>query len=154
MFVIILKNWLETEYHSSLKHFWGKAIITKRLYQKELELTGAMHKAGVPFMTGTDIPGAYTYPGFSLHDELALLVQTGFTPLEALQTATVNPAKFLGLEKSLGTVEKGKAADLVLLDANPLDGIANTKRISGVVVGGRYLSKEKLEEMLRNSEAR
>jgi imidazolonepropionase-like amidohydrolase len=79
-------------------------------------------------------------------------VQTGFTPLEALQAATINPAKFLGLEKSLRTVEKGKAADLVLLDANPLDNIANTKRISAVVVNGRYLSKEKLEEMLRNSE--
>jgi len=129
-------------------------VMKKKLYQKELELTGAMHKAGVPFMTGTDVPGAYTYPGFSLHDELALFVQNGFTPLEALQAATINPAKFLGLEKSLGTVEKGKVADLVLLDANPLENIANTKRISGVVVGGRYLSKEKLEEMLRNAEAR
>jgi imidazolonepropionase-like amidohydrolase len=129
-------------------------VMKKKLYQKELELTAAMHKAGVPFMTGTDIPGAYTYPGFSLHDELALFVQNGFTPLEALQAATINPAKFLRLEKSLGTVEKGKVADLVLLDANPLDNIANTKRISGVVVSGRYLSKEKLEEMLRNSEAR
>ena len=149
-----LEDW-KPENNFFLKYRTPEFIVQKkRLYQKELELTGAMHKAGVPFMTGTDIPGAYTYPGFSLHDELALLVQTGFTPLEALQAATVNPAKFLGLEKSLGTVEKGKVADLVLLDANPLDNIANTKRISGVMVGGRYLSKEKLEEMLRNSEAR
>ena len=149
-----LEDW-KPENNFFLKYRTPEFIVQKkRLYQKELELTGAMHKAGVPFMTGTDIPGAYTYPGFSLHDELALLVQTGFTPLEALQTATVNPAKFLGLEKSLGTVEKGKVADLVLLDANPLDNIANTKRISGVMVGGRYLSKEKLEEMLRNAEAR
>ena len=149
-----LEDW-KPENNFFLKYRTREFIVQKkRLYQKELELTGAMHKAGVPFMTGTDIPGAYTYPGFSLHDELALLVQTGFTPLEALQAATVNPAKFLGLEKSLGTIKKGKVADLVLLDANPLDSIANTKRISGVVVGGRYLSKEKLEEMLRNAEAR
>ena len=149
-----LEDW-KPENNFFLKYRTPEFIVQKkRLYQKELELTGAMHKAGVPFMTGTDVPGAYTYPGFSLHDELGLLVQTGFTPLEALQAATVNPAKFLGLEKSLGTVEKGKVADLVLLDANPLDNIANTKRISGVVVGGRYLSKEKLEEMLRNAEAR
>ncbi len=149
-----LEDW-KPENNFFLKYRTPEFIVQKkRLYQKELELTGAMHKAGVPFMTGTDIPGAYTYPGFSLHDELALFVQTGFTPLEALQAATINPAKFLGLEKSLGTVEKGKTADLVLLDANPLKIIANTKRISGVMVAGRYLSKEKLEEMLRSAEAR
>jgi imidazolonepropionase-like amidohydrolase len=149
-----LEDW-KPENNFFLKYRTPDFIVQKkRLYQKELELTGAMHKAGVPFMTGTDVPGAYTYPGFSLHDELALFVQNGFTPFEALQAATINPAKFLGLEKSLGTVEKGKVADLVLLDANPLDSIANTKRISGVVVGGRYFSKEKLEEMLRNAEAR
>ncbi|MBA3694958.1 MAG: amidohydrolase family protein, partial [Acidobacteria bacterium] len=113
-----------------------------------------MHRAGVKFMLGTDIPAYYAYTGFTVHDELALFVQAGFTPLEALQTATINPAKFLGLEKSLGTVEKGKVADLVLLDANPLDNIANTKKISAVVVSGRYLSKEKLQEMLRNAEQR
>ena len=125
----------------------------KKLYQKELELVGAMHKAGVPFMTGTDVPGAYTYPGFSLHDELALFVQTGFSPLEALQAATINPAKFLGLDKSLGTIEKGKFADLVLLDANPLENIANTKKISAVIVNGRYLPKESLHKMLADVEA-
>jgi imidazolonepropionase-like amidohydrolase len=66
----------------------------------------------------------------------------------------LNPAKFLGLGQSLGTVEKGKVADLVLLDANPLDEIKNTRKISAVVVGGRYLSKERLEELLRNEERR
>jgi imidazolonepropionase-like amidohydrolase len=125
----------------------------KNLYQKELELTGAMHKAGVPFMTGTDVPGAYTYPGFSLHDELALLVQAGFTPFEALQAATVNPAEYLNLSDKLGTIEKGKLADLILLDANPLDRIDNTKRIAAVVFNGRYLSKEARENMLAEVEA-
>lgn len=124
----------------------------KKLYQKELELTAAMHKAGVPFMTGTDIPGAYTYPGFSLHDELALLVQTGFTQFEALQAATRNPAEYLHLSDKLGTIEKGKLADLILLDANPLENIGNTKRITAVVFNGRYLSKEAREKMLADVE--
>ncbi len=128
--------------------------VKKLLYEKEFDLVREMHRAGVKFMLGTDIPAYYAYTGFTVHDELALFVQAGFTPLEALQTATINPAKFLGLEKSLGTVEKGKVADLVLLDANPLDNIANTKKISAVVVSGRYLSKEKLQEMLRNAEQR
>ena len=103
-------------------------------------------------MLGTDIPG-YGFTGFTVHDELALFVQAGFTPLEALQTATLNPAKFLGLEKSLGTIEKGKFADLILLDANPLGDIANTKKISAVVVNGKYLPKDSLQKMLADVEA-
>jgi imidazolonepropionase-like amidohydrolase len=80
-----------------------------------------MHQAGVPFLAGTDTPGVpYVFPGFSLHEELALLVaEGGFTPLEALQAATRDSARFLGREKDLGTVEPGKLADLVLLDADP-----------------------------------
>ncbi len=73
--------------------------------------------------------------------------------MEALQAATINPAKFLGLEKSLGTIEKGKSADLVLLEANPLKNIANTKKISAVIAGGRYLSNETLQKMLADVEA-
>ncbi len=124
----------------------------KKLYQKELELVSAMHKAGVSFMTGTDVPGAYTYPGFSLHDELALFVQNGFTPMEALQAATINPAKFLNLEKSLGTIEQGKLADLILLDANPLNDINNTKKIHAVVLNGRLLDRKTLDKMLADIE--
>ena len=122
--------------------------VRKRLYQKELELVGAMHRAKVKFMAGTDIPAAYTYPGFSLHDELALLVSTGFTPFEALQAATRNPAEYLNLSGKLGTIEKGKLADLVLLEANPLDDIGNMRRITAVVVNGRYISKEAREKTL------
>lgn len=124
----------------------------KRLYQKEVELVRAMHKAGVKFMAGSDIPGHYMYPGFSLHDELGLFVNAGFTNFEALLTATRNPAIYLKLSNELGTIQKGKLADLILLDGNPMKDIANTKRISAVIVNGRYLPKEALERMLAGIE--
>ena len=120
----------------------------KLLFQKELEVVGSMHRAGVKLLAGTDTPNPYCFPGFSLHDELGLMVQAGLTPLEALQTATINPAEFLGLAKTLGTVEEGKIADLVLLDANPLENIANTKRIASVVSYGRVLDRKALDRLL------
>ena len=121
----------------------------KRFLAKELEVVNAMHRAGIPFLAGTDTaPGVYIFPGFSLHEELQRFVAAGFTPIEALQTATINPAKFLGMEDRLGTVEKGKVADLVLLEANPLEDIRNTQKIAAVVVNGRYLSRTDLDGML------
>jgi imidazolonepropionase-like amidohydrolase len=125
----------------------------KKRYRKTLEIVGAMYRAKVGILAGTDIFNPYLYPGFSLHDELALLVQAGLTPLEALQTATINPAKFFGKEKELGTIEKGKLADLVLLDANPLEDIGNTQRINAVIVNGRYLPQETLRKLLVEVEA-
>ncbi len=124
----------------------------KRAYQKDLEVVGAMQRSGVPILAGTDQENPYCFAGFSLHDELGLLVQAGLSPLEALQAATVNPAKFLGRERDLGTVDQGKVADLVLLDANPLDDIANTKRIYAVVYGGKLYSRAALDEMLAKVE--
>ncbi len=123
--------------------------VRKRFVQMELDMTLAMFRAGVPFMAGTDTAaGVHVFPGFSLHDELALFVRAGLSPLQALQTATLNPAKFMGRLADLGTVEKGKLADLVLLDANPLDDIANTRRIHGVVLAGRYFGRADLDRML------
>jgi len=90
----------------------------------------------------------FCMPGFSLHDELGLMVKAGLTPMQALQTATLNPARFLGTEKDYGTVEKGKVADLVLLDANPLDDIANTTKIASVVYGGKLFPRAALDKML------
>lgn len=127
--------------------------VRKKLFEKEVELVGAMHRAGVNIMAGTDIPAPYMYPGFSLHDELALLVQSGMTPFEALQTATRNPTTYLNLTRDLGTIEKGKLADLILLDANPLNNIANTKRIDSVVFNGKYFSHEALQKLLADVEA-
>jgi cytosine/adenosine deaminase-related metal-dependent hydrolase len=99
--------------------------------------TRDLKNAGVKLLAGTDMPQAFVYPGFSLHDELALLVRSGLTPLEALRAATYNPAEFLGALDSLGTVAQGKIADLVLLDADPLVDIRNTRRISAVIANGR-----------------
>jgi imidazolonepropionase-like amidohydrolase len=121
--------------------------------ERALDVVRTMHAAGVEFMSGTDVGNQYIYAGFSLHDDLAMFVRAGFTPMEALQTATRNPAKFLGMSASLGTIEKGKFADLVLLEANPLEDISNTQSIHAVVLNGRYLSKETLQKMLTDAEA-
>ena len=127
--------------------------VRKRFFQMELEMTLAMFRAGVPFMAGTDTAaGVHVFPGFSLHQELAFFVQAGLTPMQALQTATRNPAEFMGRLEDLGTVAKGKLADLVLLDANPLDDIANTRRIQAVVLAGRYFDRAALDRMLKSVE--
>jgi hypothetical protein len=149
-----------------VKDFWIKntegrkkystpAIIEllKKRYEKELQLVAAMSKAGVSLLAGSDDLNPYVFPGFSLHDELGLLVEAGLSPLQALQTATLNPAKYFELTDSSGTVDKGKWADLLLLDANPLENISNTKKIAGVVANGHYYSKEALEQMLKEAEA-
>ena len=125
----------------------------KETIRKEDAIVGEMRKAGVGILAGTDDANPYVFPGFSLHDELALLVKAGLTPMEALQAATYNPAKFLGLLSSLGTVERGKLADLVLLEANPFENISNTKKIAAVIENGHYLSRESLDKILTNVEA-
>jgi imidazolonepropionase-like amidohydrolase len=125
----------------------------KEFIEKELEVVQLLHKAGVPFLAGTDTPsGVYIFPGFSLHEELQRFVAAGFTPLEALQTATLNPARFFQMEDQFGVIEKGKIADLVFLDANPLEDIRNTEKVSGVILNGRFLSKADLQKVLQRVE--
>src|SRR5258708_9819039 len=114
---------------------------------------GGMHRAGVPILAGTDCANPYVFPGFSLHDELGLLVKAGFTPMEALQAATLSPARYLGASATMGTIERGKTADLVLLDANPLVDISNTQKIAAVVLGGKLIERPALQEMLTRLEA-
>ncbi|MFC1651496.1 amidohydrolase family protein [Candidatus Latescibacterota bacterium] len=118
-----------------------------------LEILKIMHEEGVQILAGTDVGNPYIYAGFSLHDELELYIQAGFTPFEALETATINPAKYLGMEKSLGTIEEGKIADLVLLDADPLANISNTRKIHAVILNGRLLDRTTLNKMLAEVEA-
>ncbi len=128
--------------------------IREAFVQHELQLVKRLRRAGVPFLAGTDAPtGVGLLPGFSLHHELARFVSGGFTPLEALQTATIGPAQFLGKERDLGTVATGKLADLLLLDADPTKDINNTRKIQAVVLAGRYLSRGDLDEILRKVKA-
>ena len=123
----------------------------KRTFAELREVVRQINRSGVTLMAGTDIAGPRV-PGFSLHDEQALLVEAGLTPLQALQAATLTPARFLGKADDLGTVESGKLADLVLLEASPLDDLRNTQRITAVVVGGKLLRRGDLEALLRKAE--
>ena len=104
----------------------------EQIFKKAVETVGALHRAGVPIVAGTD----QGVPGFSVYREVELYVQAGFTPMEAIQAATLVPARVMGLDKKLGTVEAGKAADLIVLKANPLDDIHNLRSVEQVVTGG------------------
>ena len=125
--------------------------IVKRLYAEYREVVRQMNRSGVMLLAGTDTAGP-RIPGFMLHEELAALVDAGLTPLQALQTATLNPAKVLGKEADFGTVKIGRVADLLLLDANPLADIRNTQRIAAVVIRGKLLRRADLKELLRVGE--
>jgi imidazolonepropionase-like amidohydrolase len=107
-----------------------------------------LNKAGVPLMCGSDAPAWFMMGGFAVHDELENLVSCGLTPYESLKTATVNPAKYLGEWDKKGSIEKGKVADLLLVDENPFEDIKNTRKISGVFIDGRYYGKQAIESLL------
>ena len=122
--------------------------IREKFVDHELDIVRKLHAAGVPFLAGTDTPaGVDVIPGISLHLELQRFVAAGFTPLQALQTATLNPAVFYHRTNDFGTVEPGRIADLVLLTANPLTNIANTRSVHGVVADGRYFSAAELDQL-------
>ncbi|MDD4109579.1 MAG: amidohydrolase family protein, partial [Prolixibacteraceae bacterium] len=104
--------------------------------------------AGITIMAGTDMPLGQLMPGFSLHAELAFLVDAGLTPLQAIESATYLPAKFFGLENQQGCIKKNMLADFVILDANPLDDINNTQKIHAVMRNGYLHSREDLDKML------
>lgn len=124
--------------------------VRARFVTHELAIVRKLHAAGVGFLAGTDTPaGVDLIPGVSLHLELQRFVAAGFTPLEALQTATLNPAKFYHRRQDFGAVQAGRLADLVLLSANPLTDITNTRKITGVLADGRYLSRADLDALQR-----
>jgi imidazolonepropionase-like amidohydrolase len=113
-----------------------------------LFMTGRAHAAGVPIGAGTDTPIGFAVPGYSLHSELEFLVRAGLSPLEALKSATVRPAEYFSLEDEMGTIDVGKRADLVLLDANPLTDITNTRAVFIVVTKGLALTQQDLQALL------
>jgi hypothetical protein len=123
----------------------GDEVYLRKSLTIAFQITSILNDEGVPMMAGTDNVG-------TVHDELELLVEAGLTPLQALRSATINPARFLGREDVFGTVEAGKLADLVLLDTNPLEDISNTKKIRAVVANGRYFDRAVLDRMLTEAE--
>jgi imidazolonepropionase-like amidohydrolase len=122
--------------------------IREKFVTHELGIVHRLQLAGVPFLAGTDTAaGVDVIPGISLHLELQRFVAAGFTPLQALQTATLNPAKFYNKLNDFGSIQPGRIADLVLLQANPLTDIANTRTIFGVIHDGQYLSQQDITQL-------
>lgn len=120
--------------------------------RKEFELNkrilNLLHRGGVKILAGTDTPNPYCFPGFSLHDELQIMVESGLTPLQALQTATLNPAIFFNILNDYGTVSEKKLASLVLLQDNPLESIKNTTHIQAVILRGRFIDGKEINDLL------
>ena len=139
---------LRDEYAPSLKANPANAANRRLSYETNQRLVREMHRSGVKMLAGTDT----RFFGSDLHAELAEFVKAGLTPMEALQPATKNAAEYLGALQSMGTVEKGKLADLVLLNASPLDAISNTSKINAVVVDGRLLDRAALDRLLMQVE--
>jgi imidazolonepropionase-like amidohydrolase len=127
--------------------------LSKAQFAESMRIVGLMYKAGVPILAGTDTMNPHCFPGFGIHDELALLVDAGMSPLAALQAATRNAAQFIGQLDQRGTIEVGKVADLVLLDNDPLADIHNTRAIQAVVLNGRLYRRAALDQMLARAQA-
>ena len=126
--------------------------LSKLQFDESVRLVGLMYRAGVPILAGTDTMNPQCFPGFGLHDELALLVDAGLSPLAALQAATRNAAEFMGQLDHRGTIEVGKTADLVLLDKDPLADIHNTRSIQAVVLSGKLYPRAALDAMLAKAQ--
>jgi Amidohydrolase family len=141
----IRRNWEKWSVSDAAREL---QLILRPLLTLELENVRLFNKAGVVLLAGTDVGVPLQVPGISLHVELERLVEAGLTPLEALQTATVNPARVLEKVESLGSIEPGKLADLVLLDANPLEDIRNSRKIRAVVADGRLYRRADLDQLL------
>ncbi len=112
----------------------------EKIFEKDLAIVGALHRAGIRIVAGTD----QTVPGYSLHREIELYVQSGFTPMEAIQAATIVPARVMGFDKETGTIEKGKRADMILINGNPLDDIHNTRNVEYVITNGTMYNSAEL----------
>lgn len=122
--------------------------LREEIVRRSLAIVGQMQKTGIRIMAGTDLPAPNVFPGSSLHEDLAYLVAAGLAPMQALQAASKNPAEFLNQLKTRGTIEPNKVADLVLLDANPLEDIHNTQKIRAVVLRGKLFDRSALDALL------
>jgi imidazolonepropionase-like amidohydrolase len=136
------------------KSWWHKSRTQRQLawyesrYRALEKAAREMRAAGVGVLAGSDSANPYTYPGFSLHGELKRLVGAGFSTADALAAATTQPAKFLGTQSTMGSIDPGNVADIVLLDADPLADIRNTRTIHAVIANGRHFTREELDTML------
>ncbi len=145
---------IQETYQGRIKSAMGasKEAIENRhnLHQKFRTLIPKLQKAGVKLLAGSDggAYNSYVYPGYSLHQELAIMVESGLTPLEALQTATLNGTEFFDLSADLIKVKNGSTTDLLILTGNPLENIKNTQAIDGLILNGKYLSKGDLQKLL------
>ncbi|MGB9466585.1 MAG: amidohydrolase family protein [Candidatus Acidiferrum sp.] len=148
----VLANWEKGAHDRDKGATPQEFSLRSSLMQASLQIVGKMHTMGVPIMAGTDTTAPFVFPGSSLHEELALLVRAGLTPMQALQAATKLPAEFLGKLQTQGTIEQGKAADLLLLDANPLNDIHNTQKIRAVILRGKLLDRSFLDELIAKEE--
>lgn len=122
--------------------------VAARRWTVATKIVASLHRAGVPILAGTDSPMPGVYPGYALHDELERLAESGFSPADALRAATLAPATFLGIAAESGTIAAGKRADLVLLDADPLSDVRNTRRIDTVILDGRVLRRAAIDALL------
>jgi imidazolonepropionase-like amidohydrolase len=146
----LAKEWRSSFNDEQMKQ---RAAWLGRQAANDWKLTGQLHRAGVSLLVGSDSLDPFVFPGDSLHRELAEFVQAGYTPLEVIQAATQGAAKFVGRENELGTVEQGKIADLILLDANPLENISNTRKILAVIRNGQYLNRAALDALLAKAKS-
>ena len=141
----MLANWITQKQGMVAKY---PQADRQKLLALRRKIIKALHDGGVPFALGSDAPQTWNVPGFSAHRELGALVAAGLTPYEALKTGTANVGTYFGTQSNVGTVTTGKRADLILLDANPLTNIANSSRIAGVMVNGRWLPKADIDARL------
>ncbi len=147
------EKWTPTEIEKEVSPEVAKWYLAQ--FQNDLKIARALHAAGVQMMAGSDSLDPFNFPGPSLHDELKLLTEIGFTPLQALQAATSSPAQFLEASGAggWGAIQTGRVADLVLLEADPLADISNTKKIAAVVVAGKFLDRATLQRLLTQARA-
>jgi len=126
-------------------------MLYARYFDRLYEAVATLEQGGVQILAGSDAPNLLVYPGSGLHDELGFLSAAGLSPQSALAAATTAPARFLNLEAELGTIAPGMLADLVLLDADPLVDIANTRTIRAVMANGRLFTREALDDLLETA---